>query len=252
VREPLQLRGTATVVEIPAGVLGSSARPDVERLVRLGDAAVEAVDAVWGAGWRRPVTLVAVAGSRALAQGLGRPEPAVAGLVAVADHDRVWVDVPALQGLTSDGQAVLVTHEVTHLATGAADSAAVPLWLEEGFADVVGLTLRGAPSVDVTAAALLADVRAGDPPPPELPSEADFAAGGARADRAYAGALLAVDLLHRRLGLAGVVALYRATSAGPGPADTNVERALRAAGLSTDVLTGAWRADLAARAARGP
>ncbi|MFC7643582.1 hypothetical protein ACFQX6_24425 [Streptosporangium lutulentum] len=40
--------------------------------------------------------------------------------------------------LSEVGRDVVITHELTHVATGATRGGRVPMWLSEGFADYVG------------------------------------------------------------------------------------------------------------------
>ena len=86
--------------------------------------------------------------------------------------------MPAWLALPATGRQVLLTHEITHLATGSAGDANVPLWLVEGFADYVGL-LRSGLRVDSVAAAVLDPVRSGQPAPAALPADRAFDAGSA-------------------------------------------------------------------------
>ncbi len=211
--------------------------------------AATAVTAVWGTGWRRVPVLVATDGGVQLAHLTGRDPASVSGLVAVTTPDRVYVDVPAWLALTAAGRQVLLSHEVTHLATGAAADPDVPLWLEEGFADYVGFRGSGIPE-RTAAAALLGPVAAGAAVPATLPSDPAFAAGGSVADRAYAGAWLACRLIAAAVGPSGLVAVYRTTATGHAGPAANVDAALRAVtGQGTTVWTARWRTSLAATAA---
>lgn len=209
-----------------------------------GDRAVTAVDDVWGRDWSRRALLVLVAGSEPLAALLGRSPDGVSGLVALATTDRVTVDATALGALTEPAQQALLTHEVTHLATRAPGSTSVPTWLEEGFADYVGLRGSSLPQAQLLAP-LVARVRAAGRPT-RLPSGADFQPGSATIGAAYTEAWTAVRLLAQTHGEAAVVRLYRATAAGTGSADANVAAAFRAVlGTTVEAFTLAWRAEIA-------
>jgi hypothetical protein len=213
-------------------------------------AAAATVTRVWGARWRRPPVVVAVGDTVDLARRGGRDPASTVGLVAVTTVDRVYLDVPAWLALPPTGRQVLLTHEVTHLATGAAGTD-LPLWLEEGFADVVGLTGSGL-SVRTVAAALLDRVRAGSPLPGRLPGDADFAAVGTVAAQAYAGGWLACRLVAADRGERGLVAVYRAAVAASGPAAQRVDAALRqVTGQGTTAWTARWQASLRALVAHG-
>ena len=59
--------------------------------------------------------------------------------------DRVWVNTPVMATLSSLGREIVLRHEILHVATGAAATAATPLWLEEGLAEFVGYRGSGVP-----------------------------------------------------------------------------------------------------------
>ena len=84
---------------------------------------------------------------------------------------------------------MVITHELTHVATGATRGGRVPMWLSEGFADYVGYRDAGIP-VRTAAAELAAEVRAGILPA-RLPGPGDFAPGAPRLAQAYEEAWLA-------------------------------------------------------------
>jgi len=215
-----------------------------------GDQAAREVSAVWGTRWRRVPVLVAVAGAGELAALTGRTPAGVGDLVALATADRVYVDVAAYLSLDPAGRQVLISHEVTHLATAAGADRASPQWLKEGFADYVGF-LQSAIPVGQAAAVLLARVRA-QGPPPALPDDAAFgpaAVAGVQA-QAYAGAWLLCTLIAWTDGQGALVAVYRATAAGTGSERQDVDAALtRVTGRSLAWWTAAWRQDLTVLAA---
>lgn len=111
----------------------------------------------------------------------------------------------------------------------AAPPASVPLWLSEGFAQLVAYDAVGA-ETPLIAGDLLKQVRR-DGPPARLPDDEAFAAEPTRRLEAYAEAWLACRTLER---LGGASAPRRAL-AGGGP---------QAVGIDVSVLTAAWRADL--------
>jgi len=235
-----------TVLDVRAGSHQADDAAVLAATVRAG----QAVTQVWGEAWHRPPMVVGVGDTATLARLSGRPVATTVGLVAVTTADRVYLDVPAWLALPAAGRQVLLTHEVTHLATGAATSD-LPLWLEEGFADTVGLSGSGL-RLRTVAAALLDPVRAGVPPPSTLPSDAAFAAGGTTAAQAYAGAWLACRLVVSRVGIHDLVAVYRAALAGSGSPPARVDAALRAVtGAGTAVWTLRWQAALLADVRRG-
>ena len=214
------------------------------------DDAARAVSEVWGTRWRRNPVLVTVPGPAGLAALTGRPLAGVTGLVAVATTDRVYVDTAAYTALDPAGRQVLLTHEVTHLATVAGADRATPQWLKEGFADYVGFLHSGI-GVDVAASTLLARVRR-QGPPASAPDDASFSPGSGTEilAQAYAGAWLFCVLLAQRDGQAALVAVYRETASGSGSEQANVDAALRkVTGRTLAAWTTAWAQDLNRRAA---
>ena len=233
--------GSVVAVAAAAGVAALVVAADA------ADAAEAAVTRVWGTGWSRQPVVVAVSGPKDLAMLTGRTAADVSGLVAISTTDRVFLDLTAYATLSTAGRQVLLTHEVTHVATAAGSDPRVPQWLKEGFADYVGFQHSGI-SVAAAAASLLAGVRRSGPPA-ALPADADFhgaaAGGGNTLGDAYSGSWLACSLLADTMGTKALVAVYRATSAGSADPVTNVDRALRTVtGRSLSQWTSAWRADL--------
>lgn len=242
-------RGTgAEVLDVRPG----DHRADDATILAAATAAGTAVSRVWGSGWHPPPVVVAVPDTVTMARLAGRPVAATNGLVAVTTLDRVYLDVPAWLALSPAGRQVLLTHEVTHLATGSA-ATDLPLWLEEGFADEVALSGSGL-TVRAVAAALLDPLRSGGSVPAGLPTDSAFASGGDLAAQAYAGAWLACRLVAADDGQRALVATYRAAVAGSGSADQRVDRALRdVTGMGTAGWTRRWDASLLGLVARaGP
>jgi hypothetical protein len=181
--------------------------------------------------------------------GPGEPsEPPRGRLVVNADIYRQLSDV---------GRVVVTRHEVTHLASASATPPDLPVWLVEGFADAVARTgLSG----DARAAApeLTSEVTAGRVPS-ELPADEAFAGTGGRLAQTYQQAWLACQLVVDRVGIVGLVRLYR--EAGTGPTSDSASSAsvsgqgagaaarLEAAlvdvlGLDQAAFTATWRAYL--------
>lgn len=212
----------------PCTVRGDQLLHEVLDLCR---AAVPEVTAVWGADWDRRAELVVV------------PDPDhlpasgdLADVAALVQGGRVYVSATALAELSPAGRRVVITHEITHLATGAARGRSVPAWLVEGFADYVGFRHVGIP-VRQAAQELGQEVRS-HRLPRALPAEAAF--DGDDQSSVYEQSWLAVVLMVRTYGQPAVVRLYRAVAAG-----APIERAMRLVlGTTPTALTRAWRADL--------
>jgi hypothetical protein len=130
-----------------------------------------------------------------------------------------------------------MSHEATHVATGAAVSS-MPTWLLEGFADFVALDHVDLP-VSVTASQILAQVRRHGPPS-HLPGRTEFDPQNHSLGASYEAAWLACRLLGERYGERRLIAFYRASDlAGStaGPFHALLHTDLRA-------FTRAWRHDL--------
>ena len=232
---------------------------EMRRLATEVDAAVPRVTAVWGSGWKQRVAVVVPASQRelgTLVQARGALTPiaalALAGPVrsgTARGGDRILVNPPNMARLGPLGRQVVLTHEVTHVASRAATGPLVPSWLAEGLADHVGFLDSGVP-VRLAAEELGDDVRAGRTPT-SLPSDRAFNGDNPDLAQAYEGSWLAVELLVQRYGERRMLRFYRALG--------EVERGERAAvldevlraelGTSTRELVAAWRASLRDRLA---
>ncbi|MFF4237001.1 hypothetical protein ACFYYL_14120 [Actinomadura geliboluensis] len=207
------------------------------------DAAVPVVTGVVGRGWaQRVVALVpADAGLASALAGPGQSLGEIAALATVAPaggtgrgEDRVIVSPGTFGRLNGLGRDVVLTHELTHVATGGARDRRTPLWLIEGFADYVGYR-RVKISVRSAAGELRREVAAGRLPA-ALPAAAAFAGGSPRLSQAYQESWLACRMVADRYGEATLVRLYRAAGRVPEAA------ALRdVLGLGRDRFTALWR-----------
>jgi hypothetical protein len=219
-------------------------------LARQADAAVPRVSAVWGDDWARRAVVVVPDTQQELAAILG-DDTDLTRIAAVATAElprdaagerpvgnRIIVNPPNFRRLGANGRRVVITHEVTHVATRDVSGADVPTWLVEGFADYVGYLGTGL-SARAICQELAVDVRAGRVPA-ALPADADFDGGNARLAQAYEAAWLAVRLVAERSGRAGLVAFYRAVGRD-GTADP-VAAAMRTVLHTTPAtFTTAWR-----------
>ncbi|GAA4555695.1 hypothetical protein GCM10023193_02820 [Planotetraspora kaengkrachanensis] len=209
-------------------VLAGSVRQAAE-VASVADRAGRTVARVWG-----PVdAVVLVPGTEAQAAELAAPAH-VEGFAAFAGVGRVIVDPSGFGRLSAIGRQVVLTHELTHVATGAALGGDMPAWLVEGFADYVGY-LDAPLTVRAVAAELAEEVRAGSPPR-ELPGRSMFQAGSARLPQAYEEAWLACRYIAERFGEPALVHLYRAALR------SGVTAALEETlGMTLPALTEAWR-----------
>ncbi|HET9655822.1 MAG TPA: hypothetical protein VFP72_10745 [Kineosporiaceae bacterium] len=260
--------GPLTVVQGSRGsavVLGGD--PEAARaLAALVAESAAGVDAVWGTSWPRSVVVVLPADRSGMAALLGGADPSgldrlaavTSGMLdrgstrshALAAADRVVLNPQSWPQLTPVGRRVVLTHELTHVATRATTAATPPLWLDEGFAQYVGYRDSGLPAVTVAADAVDLVRRTGQVPDALPTADAfDPARGGSQA--AYAQAWVACDLVARRAGPSGLARLYReAASADGGQAQADV--ALREVlGEDRQTFLGQWQAALRTLAGAG-
>ncbi|MEZ0490738.1 hypothetical protein AB2L28_00620 [Kineococcus sp. TBRC 1896] len=215
--QPWDLSAPVTAQRVDGGVVLHVGRPSAvgrEVAADLADATAR-VDAAWGADRPRGTAVVVVPRAQDLTRlaGTGGDLDAVTvGLDADLADGRpagVRVVLPAerFAALTPLGRAVVLTHELVHVATRATPrppGALVPRWLTEGYADHVARRGRDVPATAL-AAALLAD-----PGEPQVPADADFTAPDpARAQVAYAAAWTLVTSAARVSGTPAVTALVR-------------------------------------------
>ncbi|SEF45600.1 hypothetical protein SAMN04489712_10179 [Thermomonospora echinospora] len=232
-------------------VIGSS--PALREIADRLDAAVPAVTEVVGRRWaRRAVALVPADDGRAAAlvpgngavddplNGLANdPADDLANIAALATsgpsgEDRIVIAPGTFSRLNPLGREVVLTHELTHVATGGARDTRTPLWLIEGLADYVGYRDRAVP-VRSAARELRAEVAAGRLPE-ALPGRDDFESGSDRLPQAYAEAWLACRMIAERYGEAALLRLYRAAG------ERSQDAALRSVlDLDTAELTAMWR-----------
>lgn len=146
----------------------------------------------------------------------------------------VFVNPDVFGGLRPTGAQVVMSHEATHVATGAFTSP-MPLWILEGFADYVALRDVDLP-VARSASQIIAEVRK-DGAPRSLPSADDFGTSTPDLGATYESAWLANRLLAQEGGQAALVRFYRSVDRG-----TPVGRAMQAEfGFGVPAFTQRWR-----------
>lgn len=230
-------------------VMASDAR-SAGRFSRLAVRAVADVRQVLR-GWPGVLVVEVPRGERQLTRVLGSRPGAYTGIAAVTTTVdgslsrsapvHVFVNPRAFGRLGDRGSQIVVSHEATHVAVGAALST-MPPWLLEGFADYVALARVDLP-VARAARQILDRVRRRGAPT-RLPGPAAFAPGTPGVGASYESAWLACRLIAARYGEPRLLAFYRAadrsgTTAGP-------FRTVLGTDLRT--FTRTWRADLLRRA----
>jgi len=203
------------------------------------DEAVPIVSGVVGDGWARTVVALAPADDQQVEGLLGDGQGLrdIAALATVtkdpAGHgqDRIIITPDGFGKLNALGRHVVLTHELTHIATGAAKDGRTPLWLIEGLADYVGYKGTGAAT-----GAVARELKAGRPPA-NLPGPDDFGSSSDHLPQAYEEAWLACRMIAQRYGEPALMRLYRA--AGRQDADAACRGVL---GRTLAELTADWRA----------
>lgn len=195
------------------------------------------------AGWRGPAVVEVPRSAAQLDEILGAPPGTYAGVAAVTatvdgSGDReapahIFVNPDVTRQLKPGGAQVVMSHELVHVATGAASST-MDSWLLEGFADYVALRDVDLPDETTLARALAAVRRRGVPV--SLPGPADFDTRAQHLQRAYEEAWLACRVIAETVGEDGLVRIYRAADQ-----DSPVSRALAQEGLSRRELLNAWQ-----------
>lgn len=244
-RTPLWLEQRLSVVRTPStlvAVAGGSAG----RYPELATRAVRQVRRVLPA-WRGPL-LVEVPSTQEQLDGVLSAAPGeydnIAAVTTTADGSlspgspvRVFVNPAVFATLEDRGAQVVLSHEATHVATGAT-FVSMPTWLLEGFADFVALDGTGVP-VRVAAAQILARIRT-DGVPEGLPSTEDLDPSASGLGATYEEAWLACRFLAQKHGRARLVAFYEAVSGGT-PVASAFTRVL---GTSQRAFVTGWQADL--------
>jgi hypothetical protein len=221
-------------------------------------ATIPRVTAVWGPHWARRVvaqvpqtqrelggvtgdrgdlTKLAALSSAEVSSTAGHPAPVGA---RISINPGVWPQVSPL------GRLVVLTHELTHVASRADTGSQTPRWLQEGFADYVGFLGTGV-ATTVVAKELAAQVRAGQLPD-RLPPNRSFAGSSPALAASYEQGWLACRLIAARVGQPGLVRFYRAVGTAASSPDQAVGDALhRVLHLSTQQFIAIWRSYITAQ-----
>jgi hypothetical protein len=246
---PIQVRKTARILLIAA------TNQSMSRYWKLAQRAVRDVDAVLGA--RRGALVFEVPSDQQQLEQLidasAGTYKLIAGVTASVDgsvtrhsaiHSFFNPNLMSHQG--HRGSQLVVSHEATLQATRAPVSP-MPIWMEEGFADYVGLAHAGVP-LRVSAKEIATQVRKSGPPA-ALPTQADFAYTQTNLNdlnAVYESAWLACRYIADRWGEATLLVAYRAFDQGTAPGSVFRE----VLGLDERHFVGAWRRYLVSIAAK--
>ncbi|MFE5328339.1 hypothetical protein ACFRCG_18370 [Embleya sp. NPDC056575] len=258
-RTPAQVwdLGPVTVVQgAHSIVLGIGTRAALREFADTTDKAVPQVSAVWGESWPGRAVVVVPGTQAEMARLLGAEPSKYARIAAVttgergaaadaAAADRVIVNPDAFRELGDLERRVVMTHEITHVASRAFTRAWTPTWLSEGFADYVGY-LESAQTMRTAAPELRRDVKAGKVPV-QLPADTTFETTQEDLPQAYEMGWLACKLIAERWGRPKLVELYRTVGAErpPGVGAPDAASALSSAmvsvlGTGPDAFTKTW------------
>ncbi|PWD43851.1 hypothetical protein ACN93_05085 [Gordonia paraffinivorans] len=221
----------------------------VRSLRRQLPGAVDAVTAFWGPDWQRRAVLVTTAEAgqfeALVARSRGVTGTAAAATIfsrvdfpqRIATGQRV-VFTPAANDLAEPTLAVVLRHELTHVAARTQTAFDAPLWITEGVAEYVGRKGTYRRLADA-APDLAAAVRAGARPD-GLPDDAMFATNGPSSQIAYQSAWSVAAYVADRYGEARLKKLYLgvAESAQPERRDAAIRSAL---GVDRTQLVADWR-----------
>lgn len=246
--------GPVVVVRTPTVlVLGHpSSRPLMDGIAAEVAADIPRVSAVWGRPWSERAVVLVPATQRELGRvvddygdldniaavataevqiGSGRPDPV---------GNRIGINPANWPKLSLLGRRIVLTHELTHVATRATTSAATPTWLAEGFADYVGYLGSGVPTSFVAHDLGIA-VRTGRAPR-QLPTTKGFDGANATLSLSYEGAWMACRFIAERWGQSTLVRLYGAVSRSRLDPATAVDLTMRRLlHMSSAQFTTRWR-----------
>lgn len=233
-------------------VLGPPAQ--LSRMVAIAGeaaAAIPRVTAVWGPHWARKAVVLVPSTQREMGL-IDSDNDDLDQIVALTSAevratnghpapvgDRITINPQNWPKLGPLGAAVVLAHELTHVATRADTGTQTPKWLSEGFAEYVGFRTAGVTTA-LAAAALGSAVQAGRVPT-RLPSNHGFRGGAADLSATYQGAWLACRYIAERYGQQTLVRFYRAVGTSPldsaGAVSTAMKRLLHLTVAQFDV---AW------------
>ncbi|HVV75870.1 MAG TPA: hypothetical protein VHC43_07525 [Mycobacteriales bacterium] len=234
-------------------VLGAPSQlATMSEVARAARAAIGPVDAVWGRQWARRVVVlvpatvremgviddysgdlqnIAALTSAEVSSSAGNPAPV---------GDRITINPVSWPLLSDVGAAVVIRHELTHVATRAATGTQTPTWLSEGFADYVGF--RAAPVSIGVAAADLAHLVATGQVPTALPTNHDFRSSNPELAAHYEAAWFACRYIAGRFGQSTLVRFYRAVGMSSHRSSVALAVALRdVLHLQLDEFVARWR-----------
>lgn len=245
----LQVADTATAGGTSVVASYPRTGPAVTALRRELPAAVDAVSDFWGDSWDRRAVIVATATddefSALVPDGRAATDTAAAATVyssvdlvqRTATGQRIIL-TPAVRDLAPPTLAVVLRHELTHVAARTSTALDAPLWITEGVAEYVGRKGTYTRFADA-APDLTATVRAGAVPAGP-PADADFAMDGQTSQVAYQSAWSLAAYVADRFDEVRLKKMYVgvAASAVPTAQDAAIASSL---GLTRAELLAGWQ-----------
>jgi hypothetical protein len=226
--------------------------PTMQALAVEVAADIPRVTAVWGSDWARRVVVLVPSTQHELSQvvndygdlsdiaavataevtvGAGDPNPV---------GDRIGINPANWPKLSLLGRRIVITHELTHVASRALTSAATPKWLAEGFADYVGYLGSGVPTTFV--AQDLRDAVLAGKDPQTFPTDESFRGSSERLSQSYEASWLACQLIAQRWGQSTLVRFYEAVGRShERPGAAVAAAATRVLHISSHELMSRWR-----------
>jgi hypothetical protein len=245
-RVPLWWQAAVVVRRTPDTLVLTTRRRGLAGLSRQAVTAVDTVRATLP-GWRGPLVVEAAGNGEEFLSASGLSAASAREIAAVTtttdgsgssrSASHIYLNPPVFDPLGPQARQIVVSHEATHVALGAATTSA-PTWLSEGIADYVALVDTDVP-VRVLAAQVLRLVRA-EGAPRHLPGQAELDSGDADIGAWYEAAWLAALLVADRHGEEALLELYRVADA-----DGATDRAFREVlGTTEEAFVEEWRAEL--------
>jgi hypothetical protein len=216
------------------------------RLLRIADKSYGQVGAAWTGRWERKAVILVPRDEREAERLVGARDLSRVAAVASSSVEsgaaervlgnRIVVNTANVSGYNELNLQILITHEMTHVATRTLGDG-VPLLLVEGFADWAALKPLGYP-FQVTRPAL---ARLGSRFDGALPRDAEFR--GPQAAVAYDEGSAFCLWVAETAGPAKLQALYRQFAGSDPPTSAQLDRGFRRAlGISRRTAEGRWAA----------
>lgn len=238
-------------------VLANGASPLTGTVAEQLPAAIDSVTGFWGTRWPQTAGIIVTPGDDEFASITGASADDADAAAAVTVFTTIDPNGPTALGqrvvftpqaaqLDRNTLAVVLRHELFHVASRTATSEGAPIWVTEGVAEYVGR--RGTYTRLAQAAPALADEIAAAGPPADLPTDANFAPSSPDAQLAYQSAWSVAAFIADTFGDDKLKNFYVALAGADQPTDPALVAASQdtaskvVLGISRDDLVRQWRA----------